>query len=276
MDTTNWGTPIEISSGADAAPDRFAGLAVRARASQSVHLRTVAAGLVMVGFVLAAASQVLPWMTVGGNLGAESDLGPISGREFAAADGASVLLFAYDVLWLPILALCGACVFSAGRRQRVLFAAAAGSLAAQTMIMLPMLAKPGRIIGEVALFDNGTLRATRGAGAWFAVAAMVLFAGAVVLAVGGRVLPTEVAEPRPAPVYDGYPPEPPPVEAPPVDMHAALAASQSYQREPDIDYGAAPPPHTDMYRPQPGPEHDRPAADHSMYVRPREAEENRA
>jgi hypothetical protein len=289
METSNWGTPIELSSSAEAAQLRFREPADRSPVARSLYARRAATVLVLVGAVLVAASQVLPWLTVQGSLGDTSDLPTaVSDRQFSTADGVSVLLFAYDVLWLPVFVLCASCVFAQGSRQRMLFGAGAAALASQVAVLLPLLAKPGRVIGQGSLFDSGSLHANLSAGAYFAVAAVLLLAGALVLAVGGRVLPTADDEmPAAAPVPVRVPEAAPaPGYTPmPVDMHAALAASQPHREQPpDIDYGApaqmtadpadgsgrAPVDHS-MYDTRPRPA----TADHSMYARPRESEESR-
>ena len=107
MDTSNWGTPIELSSGAEAAGLRFGVPADRLPVARSLYGRRAASVLVLVGFVLVALAQVLPWLKVNGPLdnGGDTVLSP-SAREFSVADGASLLVFAYDVLWLPVLVLC--------------------------------------------------------------------------------------------------------------------------------------------------------------------------
>jgi hypothetical protein len=273
MDTSGWGTPIELSSHAEAGPYRYVEPPEPVTGSRALHGRRVAAALVMVGFVLVGASQLLPWITVVGGAGIESDLGPVGGREFATADGASVLLFAYDVIWLPVMALSAMCVFAHGPRQRALFAAGVAALATQVTLMLPMLTRPGRIVGQASLFETGGLRADLGAGAYFAVAAVLVLAGSLVLAVNGRVLPTGDDGPpatagyQPAAGYDGG-------EVHPVDMHAALAASQPHRDErADIDYG--PPPATAVSYDTPPRQATPATVDHSMYARPRTPEENR-
>lgn len=289
MDTSNWGTPIELSSGSEPAARRFDEPAERSPVARSAYGRRVATVLVLAGFALVVLSQVLPWLTVNGSLGDASDFGTsLSDRQFSTADGASVLLFAYDILWLPVLVLCASCVFARGSRQRMLFAGGAGALASQFSLMLPMLAKPGRVIGQGSLFDTGSLHASLSAGAYFAVAALLAFGGAVVLAVGGRVLPTAAdwmpAGGTPAPgawmpvpatltpnnwmpadptAIGGWMPVPG-VQMPaprPMDMHAALATSQPpHEHRADIDYGLPAPASGGTADP-----YVRPAVDHSFY-----------
>lgn len=268
-----WGAPTEISYEPTAPP--FAPPDDRSRA---VYRRRLGAVLVIVGFALAAAAQLLPWAAVSvGGAGDGSDLGSSFSENVGMSDGLSLMFVAYLVMWLPALALPAACVFADARRQRIYFACGAAALAAQTLIILPILAKPARLISGASL-DQNTLQGDLKPGAFLAVSAVVALAAALVVAVGGRVFPTlndfeqpAVAAP-PGPLH-GIPAQPGPNGAemfPVVDMHAALASSQGYAPErPDIDFGA---PAVIGYGGNGARAADVPV-DHSMYVRPRSTEQ---
>lgn len=272
----HWGAPTEISSYEPTAPPPYQLPDGRFRA---VYRRRLAASLVILGFAMAVASQLLPWASVSvGDTFNEGDFGNAFAQKLGMSDGLTVLLLAYLILWLPALALPAACVFSDGPRQRVYFACGAAALAAQTLVIVPVLAKPVRLVSGASL-DQTALHGHLLPGAFLAVSAVASLALASVLAIGGRVFPTlaDLDQPGYAPAaypFPGIPSQPGPENAVmhPVDMHAALASSQGYRPEsPDIDFGT---PAVIGYEGN-GFRHPDVPVDHSMYVRPTTAEEPR-
>jgi hypothetical protein len=193
----------------------------------------VAAVLALAGFGCALASQWYGWFAIRGITGpadviqSTSDLGlpTVVGMN----DANTSLQTAYYLVWLSTLVCCGAILFVPAERRRPLFGAAVGSLAALTMIVLPVLRDPSRFLSGVLGQFIISVHASHRAGSYWVIAAIAVLAASLVAAVGGQVLPRSQA-PRAAATPDG------PARVMPVD-HAAYVrpievepAAQPYLR----------------------------------------------
>jgi hypothetical protein len=223
-----------------------------------VRLEIVATVLLVAGFALAVASQLEPWFritTTGGDQHFGADLG-LTKHSVGMIDSDALVSLPYYLLWLLILVLCSAVVFSVGNRQRVLFGASAGALAAQAMLLAPVVHRPLLLISSDLDGDDDLtrlLKVSRAGGVYLALAALVVLAAAMVVAVRGRVLPVpeRPAEDRALPARGSD-------VGGPAATGAAIAAGGG------ADGIAA------AGAPGPAPESDPGAVpvDHSLYVRP--------
>jgi len=224
--------------------------------------------LVVAGFALVMASQWFPWVHISTTRRFFSSDDPTIPTS-AGMTSADVLQIPYYVVWLIVFVCCGALVYTTGPRRRAYFGAAAGALAAQALIVVPILHRPMALVNDGFLPEGSQgLHIVHTAGSYYVIAAFVVLAAAMLIAVGGRVLPgrsdAEVQRQRPAVEL---------VEDKPANhsMHAALVDTTPGQSSPDadIEFGWAA---TRRTEPRSAKIHEgigaEVEADHSPYVRP--------
>jgi len=258
VDLNDSGRPSETGSGAPAGWSR---LLDPARAS---------AILVVVGFALVMASQWFPWVRISATVSIfASDDNITSVPTSAGMTSADVLQIPYYIVWVVVFVCCGALVYATGPRQRAYFGAAAGALAAQALIVVPVLHRPMALVND-GFSPDGIRQAhiVHASGSYCVIAAFVVLAAAMLIAVGGRVLPSRsdavVQRQRPAVEL---------VEDAPANhsMHAALAdtAAGPGSSDADIEFGWTT---TRRTEPRSAKTHEgigaEVEADHSPYVRP--------
>lgn len=244
------------------------------RLRQQVGPAQVAALMIVVGFALVLASQWFGWFAIRQDTfdAADSHV-PTS---FGMADTPSFLQIPYYLVWLAIFSCSGAAVFAPQSRRRPWFAAAAGALATQVVIVVPVLRKPSIVIDGIIGDFSVAVRAQHTTGSYCVIAALVIIAAALIIAVGGRVMPlatddadrTAAASAWPSIPEQATPAAPEPDAVGPADPEAAAAEpGPAVPSPPALPQTAA----IDFGRPAPREAEttDSPAPpDHSMYVRP--------
>lgn len=158
---------------------------------------TTAALLLAAGFALVLAAQVLPWARVALKV-QSSDVDGFSlstsssstGVTVSASSMETVLSIPYHLLWVAVFGLAGAVMFAPLARRRMLFGAAFGAVIAQAAVVIPLLKAPYDI-NSAALIEDSSISTTTtySAGTYCLVAALVVIVVALILAVGGKVLP---------------------------------------------------------------------------------------
>ncbi len=210
-------------------------------------LRDLASGLLIIGFGLVLASQWFGWFSIHQETFDAGDSHiPAS---FGMADTPSFLQIPYYLVWLAVFGCGGAVVFAPGARRLAWFGAAAGALATQVIIVVPVLRKPAIIIDGIVGDFSVVVHARHAAGSYLVIAAIAVIAVAIVVAVASPrdraavVAPDQSVTPVPA-----------------ADLAPLLDAETTA-----IDFGrrdsvpVAPPEKIETVPARP---------DHSMYVRP--------
>jgi hypothetical protein len=225
----------------------------------------IATALVVAGFALVVGSQWFGWFSIHEETfdAADSHI-PSS---FGMADTPSFLQVPYYLVWLAVFATSAAVLFAPESRRRTWFGAAAGALATQVLIVVPILRRPAIVIDGIIGDFSVEVHARHTAGSYFVIAAIAVIAVALGIAVRGRVLPLAVT----APTRSGVAPAPAQATRPElvsVDLDSAMLAALDSESGPEtvaIDFGGP------GRRPADTPSPDEPdiqTPDHSMYVRP--------
>lgn len=210
-------------------------------------LRDLAAGLLVVGFGLVVASQWVGWFSIQEETfdAADSHI-PAS---FGMADTPSFLQVPYYLVWLAVFAFGGAVVFAPRMRRMAWFGAAAGALATQVIIVVPVLRKPAIIIDGIVGDFSVVVHARHTAGSYLVIASIAVIAVAMVVAVTSRPGTLEVAAPDQLTMPE-----------PGADLSKLMEAETTA-----IDFGRR---DSEPVLPAEPIEIVAPRPDHSMYVRP--------
>jgi hypothetical protein len=196
----------------------------------------LAALLVVAGFLLVVASEWYPLVKASFRDPNSDTLSTVH-RQLGMMNSETLLQIPYFLIWVVVFMSAGALAFASKARRQVLFGASAGALAVQALIVLPILRTPSMIVFSDPDEATGLVIA-RGAGTSYLIAAFFALAAAMIVAVGGRVLPA-------ATDGDGRPPmaDPAPDAAagavPRPSMHDAIAATTPAHGDAgaDIEFG---------------------------------------
>ena len=145
----------------------------------------------VVGFALAVAAQLLPWMTVEFGVEGLNQAVPVDiGLDLLVSVPAALV---YQLVWPPLLGLVGAALVVARRRRRVVAAAGLGVAAGQVAVLAGLVRAIRYGAGVYSFGPNGVRTAnqlppiTLGPGVYFGFAAVLLVALALVFAMGTRL-----------------------------------------------------------------------------------------
>jgi len=163
---------------------------------------TLALALFVLGFVLVLGAQLTPWIRL--DLPARYQPPVADTPSTLNMLDAGLIMVPYYLVWISVFVCCGALLYTENRRRRVLFGAAAGLLAAQVLIVVPVLQKPS-ILWSVYLVDSAKVKATHALGSYLVVAAFLAIAAGLVVAVRGRILPEAPSSGPAAPMVPAQP-----------------------------------------------------------------------
>jgi len=159
----------------------------------STHLAGLLAAL---GFVLVLGSQMYPWVHVTHRPSRDA-LGLIIPADLGILGSTAYLQIPYFILWFGVFAATGVTLFAAPSRRRPAFGVAVGAMAAQLLIVLPVLRHPAQLLssGLVSAAPK-SLVFVHTLGSYLVIAAFIVLAAALVVAVNGHVLPGPVPVPE--------------------------------------------------------------------------------
>jgi hypothetical protein len=177
----------------------------------SLSSERLSACLTVGGFILVLASQWFPWVRLSvSRHGDDDSLSDIHSLDMISNGG--LLQAPYYLLWLVVFAAAGALAFTPAARRRVVFGIGAAALASQSLIVMPLLHHPLSLLnaglGSVPVHG---VKVVHTAGSYCLVVAFGVLAAALIVGVGGRVLPGRTER---APASAAHHP-----------MHEALATS---------------------------------------------------
>jgi hypothetical protein len=175
-------------------------LARRVGAVSDVRARRIAALLLLVAFALVIVAQWKPWFSLNA-LGLDFGNSTRELRTIGAIDALYTLAIPYYLGWTVIVMSAGAAIFGSLRARRTSAAIAAGAVAGQALVVLATWHDSGVGVFREFTSPDGALRSSRASGIYFALAAVVVAAVALIVAVRGRILPVadEDVPPAPAP-----------------------------------------------------------------------------
>jgi hypothetical protein len=142
-------------------------------------LLAIGFGLVIAASALPWATEILPPPTIGLLIGSRTRIG------ISSAD--PIAQFAYYLIWLVVFATVLAMIVDA-RRRSAWFGAAAGAIATQILLILPVQLHPLALMPQrdPVTTAEAVVRVERGPGSYLVIVAVIVVVAALIAAMGSR------------------------------------------------------------------------------------------